>query len=387
MEFPLNPEERQSGFLLIHLSRPGPVSDELREALSDVALHAAIALEMREQRRLKEQVARGEQLAASSLLLAAIARQLRPVLENILREARQHGLEGLAGEAAAALGLVERLAAFGRRELARPAIFDVSALMGELCEFRRGAWRLMQVDVDARLAGAPLPVLAPRGLVEEAALGLIVAAEQCLQGAPSPTLSLSTEPRGGEAVAVLSFPASAAAPLPADSVAACRSLVENCGGRLDLIRGAQEFRLELSLPLAQEQPEHPGRQRPCAAARPLTLLLMHPEPEALRPLIHALADRNHRIVPASDALQALDMAARLRFDAVFASPSQQDLDWADFVTRMKQHVPVIGWLAAPSLLAPPGFPSLPLHPAEGGLEEQLGSLEGTPETPDSSIRS
>ncbi len=388
LEFPLNPEENQPGFLLVHVSEPEILSDELREALSDLALHAAIALEMREQRRLKEQVARGEQLAASSLLFAAIARELRPVLEGILREARQLKLEKLAEDAGTALDLVERLAVFGGRELARPAVFDLSAMLRDLCEFRQSAWRLMQMDVEAGIAAQPLPVLAPRGLLEEAVLGLIVAAEQCLQGGPSPSLSLSAEARGDQAVVSLSLPASSPpSSAPTDSFSACRSLVEHCGGRLERISTAQELRFELCLPLAKQQPAQQERSRPRAPRRQLTLLLVHPELEAIRALIHALADRGHRVVPATDAVQAIEMAARLRFDAVFASPPQDGLDWADFAARVKHHVAVIGWLAASPRPAPAGFPVLPLHLADGDLEEQLAILEGTAGAQDSSIRS
>ncbi len=386
LEFPLDPEDKLRGFLLIRHSREEGLPEEIHDALSDVALHAGIALEIREQRRLKEQVVRGEQLAASSLLLAGIARELRPLLEGICREARQRNLENLAAEAEAALGLVERLSAFGERELSRPSVFDLSDVLRELGGLRRHAWRLMQLEVRTQLPDRPLPVRAPRGLVEEAALGLIVAAEQVLQSAPSTRLALAAEARGGQAVlSLLLSPSPAVSEPPAASVSACRSLLESCGGRLEWSHAGGQLRFEIVLPLAAQDPPRQSRQQPAAPARQLTLLLVHPEAGALRPLIRALAERNHRVVPAADSLQALEMAARMRFDAVFASPAQPDLEWSEFATRIRPHVPAVGWISTASRPAPPGVLSLPLHPSEGFLEEQLAALEGTARPPHSSI--
>lgn len=386
LEFPLHPQDKLQGFLRIRHSREEEFPDEILEALGDLALHAGIAVEIREQRRLKEQVARGEQLAASSLLLAGIARELRPRLEGILREAGRLHQDGLAAEAEAALGLVERLAAFGQREPARPTLFDFCEVLRELCNLRRHAWRLMQLDAQAQLPDRPLPVRAPRGLVEEAALGLVVAAEQALHDETSARLTLAAEGRGQQAVLSLSLRASHAAPEPPPaSISACKSLLESCGGRLEESRDDGQIRFEILLPLASQDAPPSSRQQHEPPARQLTLLLVHPDAGALRPLIRALAGRNHRVVPAADSLQALEMAARLRFDAVFASPSQQDPEWPEFAARIRQHVPAVGWLATASRPAPPGVPSLPLHPSEGALEDQLGVLEGTAPPPRSSI--
>jgi hypothetical protein len=388
LEFPLDPEDKLRGFVLIRHSREEGLPEEIHEALGDLALHAGIALEMREQRRLKEQVVRGEQLAASSLLLAGIARELRPRLEGIFREARQRNLDGLAAEAEAALGLVERLAAFGERELARPTVFDLSDVLRELGDLRRHAWRLMQVDVQMAAPDRPVPVRAPRGLVEEAVLGLIVAAEQALGGGPSARLALAVETRGGRAVLSLALgaPPALAATAPA-SVSACRSLLESCGGGLEWSHAGGQLRFEIVLPLAAQDPPRQSRQQPALPARQLTLLLVHPEAGALRPLIRALAERNHRVVPAADSLQALEMTARMRFDAVFASPAQPDLEWPEFAARIRQHVPAVGWLSTTSRPAPPGVLSLPLHPSERFLEDHLAALEGTAPPPHSSIPS
>jgi hypothetical protein len=229
-------------------------------------------------------------------------------------------------------------------------------------------------------------VRAPRGILEEAALGLIVAAEQTLSGEPSPRLSIAVESRSGHAVLDLTLGLGQPLAAPASSsLAACRNLVESCGGRLESTQSGGQLRFEVLLPLATQDPPRQSRQQPAPAARPLTLMLVHPETDALRPLVRALAERNHRVVPAADSIQALEMAARLHFDAVFASLGQQDLEWPEFASRIRNYTPAVGWLSTASRPAPPGVPFLPLHPSEGALEEQLAAIEGTLRPPQSSI--
>lgn len=386
MKFPLMPDHPEKGALLIWAETGLELHLELREALADLALHAAIALEMREQRHLKEQVTRGEQLAAASLLMSGIARELRPLLERLLEEGRRAGLGGLAGDAESALELVDRLAALGQRDMARPAVFDLIAAARELCSFRRHAWRLMQLEVKTAFPEEAMPVRAPRGLVEEALLGLLVTAEQAQQGLAEPRVEINATARAGHAVLALAFPAPAdAAAWTADSVAASRSLLEGCGGQFHEQRTGGEIRYEIRFPLHQAAPPQDAQRRRPAPEKPMTVLLVHPEPETLRPLIAALAERGHRVVPASDAVQALEMAARLRFDAAFVSPLVRDLEWTEIAARLRAHVPVTGWLATASRPGPPGVPSLPLQPSSHSLEDLPALLEGTGGAPPPSI--
>jgi hypothetical protein len=236
----------------------------------------------------------------------------------------------------------------------------------------------MQVEARGSFPDQPLHIRAPRSLLEEALLGLLVAAEQSQQESPERRLDVTVGPRGGLAVLSLSLPAPAPpGALPADSVASSRSLVESCGGQFLEFRSAGEIRFELRFPLEAATPAGSARRPQPQPGRQLTLLLVHQDQEALRPLIRALAERGHRAVPAADAVQALEMAARLRFHAVFASPLLHDLDWPEFASRLKVHVPVTGWLAPPSRPAPAGVPSLPLQPSASCLDDLPALLEGT----------
>lgn len=378
LRFPLGAQENQSEFLEIWHSGESGFSAEIAEALADLAHHAGIAAELRSQRSFREQMARTEQLAATGLLLSAIARDLRQPLEAILREARRLNLDSLAPEAECALKLADRLAEHGGPEMARTAVFDLNDLLRRLCDFRERAWRLMQLEVRLRFEDAPLTVRAPRGLVEEALLGLIVVAEQSRQGQEGAWMDLETASRGGSGVISLRYPAGGPV-LPAihEGLEACRSLLRSCGAALEEEHDGHQAWLRVVFRLVSEPAEEPLRSAPRKPVRPLTLLLVHPRAGELRPLIRALAERNHRVVPAADAVQALDMAARMRFDAVFAAPAATDLEWTEFAARMKQHVPAVGWLGAATRTAPPGVPVLPLAPADRELDECLAALEAT----------
>lgn len=379
LRFSLNPQENQQEFLEIWHSNERGFSPEIREALEDLAQHAATAAEMRSQRAFREQMARTEQLAATGLLLSAIAQDLRGPLEAILRGARERNLESLAPAAETALKLVERLAGHGGRGVARMAVFDLNGLLRRLCEFRERAWHLMQMDVRIEPAARPLTVCAPEAMVEEALLGLIVVAEQSQQGRESPRLRLEAAAADDRAVVRLSWPAAedALPPPVEEGLAACRNLLRSCGAALEEERAKGHVRLRAEFRLVGEPADARPREPQRAPSRALTLLLVHPQPEALRPLIRALAERHHRVVPAVDAVQALDMAARLRFDAVFAAPAGTDLDWIDFAERMSQHAPVVGWLSSGGRPGPPGVPMLPLTPAGHELDVCLESLEAT----------
>jgi len=376
LQFPLDSQENRKEFLEIRHSQEAGFSGEIAEALEDLAHHAAIAAEMRSQRAFREHAARTEQLAATGLLLSTIARDLRHPLESILQAARRQRLDALHEEAESALDLVDRLAAYARRETARTVVFDLNEAVRRLCEFRERSWRLLQMEVCARFCEEPLPVRAPRGLVEEAVLGLMVVAEQSQQGLEAARLDLQVSAREGRAVVSLVHPAPAEIlPVVSDGLSACRNLVESCGGVLEEERPGQEVRLRAEFPLVAERPAEAAAARAPRTRRQLTLLLAHPRPEALRPLVRALAERGHRVAPAADAVQALEMAARLRFDAVFAPAG--DPDWKNFASRVRQHVPVVGCLASGAHPAPDGIPVLGLNPGEQEIDECLAWIEGT----------
>lgn len=374
---PLLSEDRALGLLRIEAEQTGKLPSDVRVALADLAGHLAIGLEIQDQKHLKEHMARSEQLAATGLLLSSIATELRPSLLAIAREAHGRALPALASEAGRALDLVERLASYGRPELARVTTFDFNEAVGRLCEFRARAWKLLQIEPHLELASAPLTVHAPRGLLEQAVLSLLVLAEQSLEHSAGPRrIDVSAEEYSGHVTLSIAFPAPAAS-ASAAGVGAARSLIESCGGAFREQQRPASSRFEVELKLAQDPVASAPRPAAAAPPRSLTLLLVHPSTEALREMILALAARQHRVVPASSAGQALEMAARFRFDAIFAFPGLPEVDWGAFSARARRLSPVVGWLTTSSHPAPEGIAALRLGADDAELDAVLATVAET----------
>lgn len=353
-------------------------SDE-RAALRHLANQVAIAIHLLGQRRLRDQLLRSEQLGAAGVLVANIASELRPPLARILALANQHHLTAAAADAAAALETLDRILAIGRPEEARVQPFDLNRTVSQLAEFRSRAWRLRMITPSIDLSPGILPVLGARGQIEQALLNLVVLAEQSQADAAAPHIGINTQNRDGRAILSIFFPAPAPFETdPVSTLAAVRGLIESHGGTWVQQTRDGQARFEISLPLSSslDAPlERPARHGP---ARTLTLLLAHPEPGALRALITALGERGHRAVPAETAGQALDLAARLRFDALFASRALPDLDWPALAAGAQPHACLVGLLCGPSELPPPGIPSLRLPPDDAELDRVLPQLAETP---------
>lgn len=375
---PMFAQGQAAGVLELRSIEAGDLQADERAALRHMANQAAIAIRLSGQRQLRDQLLRSEQLGAAGVLVSNIASELRPPLARIAAAAAEHHLPALAAETASALETLERVLSIGRPEQARVQPFDLNRAVSQLAEFRSAAWRLRMVTTNIDLTPGSLPVLGARGQIEQAMLNLVVLAEQNQEESSSRRIDIATQNRDGRAILSVSFPA----PTPIDndpvsSLHAVRGLIESHGGgwRQELSGGQARF--EISLPLSSSldaASDLPQRRTP---AKPLTLLLAHSGPEALRPLITALGERGHRAIPAETAGQALDLSSRLRFDALFASRSLADLDWPALAARAQSGVGLVGLLCGPSELAPPGIASLRMPLDELDLDRVLSELAET----------
>lgn len=375
---PMFAQGRGAGVLELRSVQAPELQADERAALRHMANQAAISIRLLGQRQLRDQLLRSEQLGAAGVLVSNIASDLRPPLARILSLAREHGLPEAAAEAGAALETLDRILAIGHPEQARVQPFDLNLAVGQLVEFRSRAWRLRMIAAAVELSPGSLPVLGARGQIEQALLNLIVLAEQHQEESSARRIGLTTQNREGRAILLIAFPAPA--PLdagPVSSLAAVRSLVESHGGGWMQETRNGEARFEISLPLSAAIDTPSEAPAAKASVHPLTLLLAHPEPASLRPLITALGERGHRGVPAETAGQALDYASRLRFDALFASRSLPDLDWPALAGRAQAGAGLVGLLCGPAELAPAGIASLrvPLDQAE--LDRVLSDLAET----------
>jgi hypothetical protein len=366
-------QRKQVGVLALRSLPGASLQDDELGALHHMANQVAIAIRLLDQRHLRDQLLRSEQLGAAGVLVASIASELRPLLTRILDQAAQHNLTPVSLDAGVALDTLDRLISIGRPEQARVQPFDLNHAVDQLVEFRSRTWRLQMIESNLVLSPATLTVLGARGHIEQAVLNLLVLAEQTQANCEQKRISLETRRHEGKAILSVVFPAAGELD-PRASLAAPRSLIEGQGGEwLQQMRGSEAC-FEITLPLATS-PAPSGRpaSQP-AASRPLTLLLAHPTPDTLRTLITALGERGHRAVPTDTAGHALDLVSRLRFDALFASRSLTDLDWPNLATRAEESVSAVGLICAPAEIAPAGIPALHVPVDEPELDRLLAGL-------------
>jgi K+-sensing histidine kinase KdpD len=357
-----------------------PPEDEMA-ALRHLANQVGIALQLLEQRQLRDQLLRSEKLGAVGQLISSIATELQPPLQRISAAARGEALAEVAGDATLALETLERLISFGRPDQARVRPVELNELVRNLAAFRAQPWRLQLVESEVDLAPGELTVLGSSGQLEQAILSVLVHAEQSLQNASTKTIRLTTAQVENQAVLAVEFPAASTSwneesEAGAWSLGVARGIVESHGGELRRDPASDGTRFEIELPMT-DSAARPAARKIRQQARPLTLLLVHPDHNALRPAVEALGALEHRAIPAGNAAEALEYASRLKFDAVLAAAQLPDLPWNEFAEKVRPNAAHVGLIATASDTAVPGALTLHLPVDELELERILTALDET----------
>ncbi|WP_321478039.1 GAF domain-containing protein [uncultured Paludibaculum sp.] len=357
-----------------------PLEDEMA-ALRHLANQVGIALQLLEQRQLRDQLLRSEKLGAMGQLISSIAADLQPPLQRIAAAASGEELTEVSADAVQALETVERLIAFGRPEQARVRPVELNQLASDLAEFRAQPWRLQMVTTSVELEPCELTVLGSSSQLEQAILSVLVHAEQALQHTETKQIHLTTARHESRAVLAVEFSASSTGQTEesesqAWGLGVARGIVENHGGEFRLDPTSDGTRFEIDLPLT-EATARPAQASPQQPARSLTMLLVHQDPAVLRPVVEALGTLHHRAIPVDNAAVALEYASRLRFDVVLASAHLPDLPWTEFAERMRQHTPHVGLIATASDSAAPGALTLHLPVDRTELERVFNTLDET----------
>jgi CheY-like chemotaxis protein len=74
------------------------------------------------------------------------------------------------------------------------------------------------------------------------------------------------------------------------------------------------------------------------SSRRMTALVIEPDEAAQRQLLVLLAAHGFRVVPVTNSDTGLDLAHRMRFDAVFCSLHAPGLNWVELSERMHSRV-------------------------------------------------
>ncbi len=364
MFVPMFAQEDLLGVLVIgDTRRPRQFSQEERVGAQHLANQIAIGMKLIEQNSLREQALGGDRLDTVRRLVSTAAGELKRPLDRIL-ERSQSWFEEPAGasgtsaareilqEARRATKILSRVLRFVTFHQEEEHLVDLAAALRGLVKLRQKAWEEGGIGVRDLLAPEPLVVATRSGILEQIISSLLGQAERSLEQSRDKVVTLRAYRLAATAQVDISWPGRA--PDPADlsagegsptedmlSFAVCHDLIRAHGGQLRLASSAAgEPRFEVEFPLAQ--PAVMGSAAvPSAAERPLkplTALVLEPDPETLQTLVSALADFGHRSVTASSGGEAAELVARLPFDVFFCSSHLPGGGWLECFENSRAHV-------------------------------------------------
>jgi K+-sensing histidine kinase KdpD/CheY-like chemotaxis protein len=330
-----------------------------------LANQIGVAIKLLDQRSVREQLFRTEKLAAVGQLISGIVNDLRTPLAAIanfahVSQAAQAGgvprepsaadMASMAAEARRAAEIVDRLVGFAGTGPAQTQPVDLNGLLRNLIEFREREWKVRGIRARSLLADEPATVLGSHGQLEQVFLNLLVHAEQSLSDASEKSIVIRSSVVARRVMVEICYsgPKGAADPFVpgADEASGgaglgvCRSLITGHGGEIRLIQqaaGDPAFQVELPC-AAREKPSGPAPENGREGAHTLTALVIEPAEAIQTQLRGLLAARGYRVVPVHSSDEGLDLAQRLRFDAIFCSVHAPGLNWVETAEQVKARV-------------------------------------------------
>lgn len=371
---------------------------EQHAAAQHLANQIAASLRLIQQQSMREQLYRSEKLAAIGQLVSGIASELSEPLESIRvrtslptargpRDIAERDMHVIASEAKRASEIVKRLLGFARAESPEAKPLDLGELLAGLAEFRQHEWAAKGIESRVLIPDSPVWVLGSRKQIEQVFLNLFMHAEQSLSGSAGRTLSFRLTLLARRALVEIGCPSEggcfgqgAGEDENQDGLyglGVCRGIVQGHGGEIRVTHGPGSFaRIEVEFPISsppEGQGAHPERK--------ISVLLVEPDAATHRRLLFLLGGRGHRVVPAAGAEEALELAGRFRFEAVFCSAVLPGSGWPVLADSLRGMAGTFVLVGLPGQSSLPGAPSTPLSLAkpiaEADLDRVLLALNAT----------
>ncbi len=372
MFVPLYSQQEMLGVLEVSNARKtGFFRAEEQADVQHLANQAAAALRLQERHAMREQLFHSEKLAATGRLISGVASELNAPIGNIAKLAAalaahaenppsRADLVKLSGESHRASEIVSRLVSFAREDDPPPSIVDINEIAAGLFRFREPGWKTDGIQAQDRLSSEPAPVLGSRNQIEQVLLNLLVHAERRAAQSPAKTLYIHSSAIARKVLVEIGYSTTAEEETGADPFSAaslvggnslglgvCQGIVRGNGGEIRFRGGAGLALFELELPLAQDGAGSSAGSETRKPPRTLTVMLVDPDAATQKQLLGLLAARGHRGVPVAPR-EAVDLAQRLRFDAVFWLLSPGGATWTEFYDTIRGQAPVFvlvsdGW--------------------------------------------
>jgi len=360
---PLLSQQETLGVLQVENSRRvGYFSPEEQAAVQHLANQAAASLKLQEQQKMREQLFHSEKLAATGQLISGVANELSAPLESIMqlaaslaesenRAVPEIDLQQLASEARRASEIVERLVSFARQDQSSPQHVDAGRMVAGLMRFRDPEWKALGLRVQQRIGPEPALVLGVEGQIDQVFLNLLVHAEQQAGQSPSKTIAVKTSVLAGRVLVEIDYSTPFSDETEPDPFAdpsspgaaklgleVCQGIIRNHGGEVRLRRRSGQSGFEVELPVVRPSIEPSTASGTARPVRSLTLMLVDSDQDAQHQIISLLGSRGHRVVPIA-AEGAVDMAQRLKFDAVLWAVRSGAHGWSEFHERVRASIP------------------------------------------------
>jgi signal transduction histidine kinase/CheY-like chemotaxis protein len=334
------------------LDRARVFSHDEQTLAQHLANQIGVAVKLLDQRSVREQLFRTEKLAAVGQLVSGIVNDLRTPLAAIAGLAQTGGgvggMASIVAQAERASEIVDRLVGFAGTGQAQTQPVEMNGLLRDLIEFREQEWKVRGIRARSLLADEPATVLGSHGQLEQVFLNLLVHAEQSLSDSSEKTITVRTSLVARRILVEIGYSGAKADADPfapgADEVsggtglAICRSLITGHGGEIRLVQqGAADPTFQVELPCAaREKPLSPESGRD--GTNTLTALVIEPSEAVQTQLRGMLAVRGYRVVPVNSSDEGLDLAQRLRFDAIFCSVHAPGLNWVETAEQVRARV-------------------------------------------------
>ena len=306
-----------------------------------------VAVKLLDQRSVREQLFRTEKLAAVGQLISGIVNDLQTPLAAIANLAQASGdLSTIASEARRASEIVTRLVGFAGTGQVRPQPVEMNGLVRSLIEFREREWKVRGIRVHSLLAEEPMTVMGSQSQIEQVFLNLLVHAEQSLFDSSEKLITIRTSLIGRRALIEIGYsgPKTTVDPFSrwpdegtgGTGLVVCRSLITGHGGEIRLVQApAADPVFQIELPCSREKPSGPAPENGRNGSHLMTALIIEPVEAVRTQLRGLLAGRGYRVVPVKNSDEGLDLAQRLRFDAVFCSVHAPGLNWVETAEQLK----------------------------------------------------
>ena len=309
-----------------------------------------VAVKLLDQRSVREQLFRTEKLAAVGQLISGIVNDLQTPLAAIANLAHSTGdLAMIASEAHRASDIVARLVGFAGTGQVRPQPVEINGLLRSLIEFREREWKVRGILVHHVPADEPMMVIGSQSQLEQVFLNLLVHAEQSLTDSTEKLITIRTSLISRRVLVEIGYsgPKNTADPFlrgpdgtaGGTGLGVCRSLITGHGGEVRLVQpvvGDPVFQIEL--PSSREKAAGTAPENTRNGSHLLTALVIEPVEVTQIQLRGLLSGLGFRVVPVKSSDEGLDLAQRLRFDAVFCSVHAPGLNWVETAEQLKGRV-------------------------------------------------